>query len=272
MPQLFPFNPSETMVIRNVTPNIVTMSLPFARFGIMRFGGRGTLVKLSTGSLAVISPVSLTPEVRAKVESLGGNVKYIAAPDLQHHLNITAWKKAFPQAKILAPEGLWEKRQSNPEFRETQFQHVFKKDAAPPMISEEWHAEFETEYVHGHGSRELVFLHKPSRTVIEADLLFNLPANEQYSKTEDKEPMNFATKLVLPLLSSSSYPATGQRRFAWYILSSHDRTAFTESVRRIARWDFDRLIPCHGDVIETSAKSVFQNVMAWFLREDSKHV
>lgn len=43
MPQLFPFNPSETMVIRSVTPYVVTMSLPFARFGIMRFGGRGTL-------------------------------------------------------------------------------------------------------------------------------------------------------------------------------------------------------------------------------------
>jgi hypothetical protein len=43
MPQLFPSNPSATMVIRDVTPNIVTMSLPFARFGIWRFGGRGTL-------------------------------------------------------------------------------------------------------------------------------------------------------------------------------------------------------------------------------------
>lgn len=43
MPQLFPSNPSATMVIRDITPNIVTMSLPFARFGIFRFGGRGTL-------------------------------------------------------------------------------------------------------------------------------------------------------------------------------------------------------------------------------------
>jgi hypothetical protein len=43
MPQLFPSNPSATMVIRDVTPNIVTMSLPFARFGIFHFGGRGTL-------------------------------------------------------------------------------------------------------------------------------------------------------------------------------------------------------------------------------------
>lgn len=43
MPQLFPSNPSATMVIRSVTPDIVTMSLPFARFGLLRFGGRGTL-------------------------------------------------------------------------------------------------------------------------------------------------------------------------------------------------------------------------------------
>ncbi|KAJ5176672.1 uncharacterized protein N7482_002549 [Penicillium canariense] len=271
MPQLFPSNPSETMVIRDVTPNIVTMSLPFARFGIWRFGGRGTLVKLSTGSLAVFSPVSLTPEVRAKVDSLGGNVKYIAAPDLEHHLHITTWKKEFPQAEILAPEGLFEKRQANKQYEDAPFEHVFKKDA-PQSISEEFDAEFDTEYVHGHGSRELVFLHRPSRTVIEADLLFNLPSNEQYSKTADRNPLNFFTRILLPLLSTGSTPATGQRRFAWYVLSKHDRPAFTQSVNRIMRWDFDRLIPCHGDVIETGAKGVFQNVMAWFLQDERKHV
>ena len=31
------------MVIRNVTPNIATFSVPFLRFGTMRIGGRGTL-------------------------------------------------------------------------------------------------------------------------------------------------------------------------------------------------------------------------------------
>lgn len=227
-------------------------------------------VKLSSGALAVFSPVSLTPEVRETVESLGGNVKYIAALDLQHHLHITSWKNAFPQAEILAPEGLWEKRQSNPEFKNTMFQHVFKKDEKPQKISEEFDADFETEYVHGHGSRELVFLHRPSRTVIEADLVFNLPANEQYSKSEER-PLNFLTRLVLPLLTTG-YPATGQRRFAWYILSNADRSAFTQSVKRIAGWDFDRLIPCHGDVVDTGAKGVFQNVMEFFLRDERKHV
>ena len=34
-------------------------------------------------------------------------------------------------------------------------------------------------YFSGHESKEVAFLHKPSKTLIEADLLFNLPAKEQ---------------------------------------------------------------------------------------------
>ncbi|KAJ5562691.1 hypothetical protein N7535_002864 [Penicillium sp. DV-2018c] len=267
MPQLFPTNPSASMVIRHVTPDIVTMSLPFARFGHLQFGGRGTLVKLSTGSLAVFSPVSLTPEVREAVESLGGNVKYIAAPDLEHHINLTPWKKAYPQAEILAPEGLLEKRQSNPEHRDTPFSFIFKKeDKLPRSISKEFDAEFESEYVHAHGSRELVFFHKPSRSVIEADLLFNLPAKEQYSKSEEGSRPNLLTKIIMPLISVKQ-PSTWQRRFAWYILSAKDRPGFNESMKKIDQWDFDRLIPCHGDVIETGAKGIFRDVMAWHLEQ-----
>jgi hypothetical protein len=41
--KLIPANPSEVMVIRNITPNIATFSVPFARFGRIPVGGRGTL-------------------------------------------------------------------------------------------------------------------------------------------------------------------------------------------------------------------------------------
>ena len=40
------------------------------------------LVRLSSGDLAVFSPVALTPEVKATVKELG-EVKYIAATDLE---------------------------------------------------------------------------------------------------------------------------------------------------------------------------------------------
>lgn len=43
--KLFPANPSDVMVIRKITPEITTMSLPFLRFGLLKFGARGTLGK-----------------------------------------------------------------------------------------------------------------------------------------------------------------------------------------------------------------------------------
>lgn len=208
--------------------------------------------------------------MRETITAQGGDIKYIIAPDLQHHLHITSWKDAYPDAQVIGPEGLWEKRQKVNAFKDTPFEFVYKKDGSPRTISQEFDAEFESEYVHGHGSRELVFLHKPSRTVIEADLLFNLPATEQYSKTDEGSTANFATRMVMPLLAVKT-PSIGHRRFAWYILAN-DRAAFTASVRRIIRWDFDRIIPCHGDVVESGGKGVFQDVFAWFLKEDHKHV
>jgi len=263
-------NPTEAMVIRKVTPEITTLSVPFARFGVFKFGGRGTIVKLASGSLAIFSPVTLTPEVQKTIESEGSNLKYIAALDIEHHLHLTAWKKAFPNAEIIAPEGLWEKRQANPDFKDTEFKHIFKsEDKETHNISEEFDSEFDVEYVSSHSSREIVFLHKPTRTVIEADLLFNLPGSEQYSRAGVSPTSGIFTKLILPLVSAKP-PATGHKRFAWYVLSSRDREGFTKSMTKIDQWDFDRLIPCHGDVIETGAKTVFRNVFEWFLNTNKK--
>jgi hypothetical protein len=52
--KLVPGNPSEVMVIRDVTPNIVTLSVPFLRFGLLRIGGRGTIGK----SPLLLAPIS----------------------------------------------------------------------------------------------------------------------------------------------------------------------------------------------------------------------
>lgn len=41
--KLFPGDPSKVMVIRKVTPEITTFSVPFSRFGLFKIGGRGTL-------------------------------------------------------------------------------------------------------------------------------------------------------------------------------------------------------------------------------------
>lgn len=41
--KLVPANPADVMVIRDITPNIATLSVPFARYGIFKVGGRATI-------------------------------------------------------------------------------------------------------------------------------------------------------------------------------------------------------------------------------------
>ncbi|KAL2807759.1 hypothetical protein BJX63DRAFT_60931 [Aspergillus granulosus] len=265
-PQI-PSNPDDVMVIRNVMPDIITLSLPFSPFGGVKFGGRGTLVRLATGRIAVFAPVPLTPRVHEAIATLNGEIKYIAALNIEHHLNLTQWKTAFPDAEIIAPEGLWEKRQSVPEFKDTAFTHIFRADdgeSRPPRISEEFENEFTVEYIHSHKSKELVFLHKPSKTVIEADLVLNLPATEQYSRTGESATSGLLNKLLKPL-ASTEMSAFWQKKFVWHVAAMSDRKGFSASVQRIMAWEFNRIIPCHGDVIENDGRQIFHTVMAPFL-------
>lgn len=44
--KLIPSSPDEVMVIRDLTPNVVTFSVPFLRYGRLPIGGRGTLGEL----------------------------------------------------------------------------------------------------------------------------------------------------------------------------------------------------------------------------------
>lgn len=261
--KLIPNDPSKVMVIRDLTPQVTTFSVPFARFGHVKVGGRGTLVKLQTGSLAIFSPVALTPEVKAKVAQQG-QVKYIVAPDFEHHIFVSPWSKEYPDAQVIGVEGLPEKREKDDATKGVPFAHVFtqgnKRDV---KISPEFDAEFDYEYFHSHINKELVFLHRPSRTMIEADLMFNLPATEQYSKTGVDAGAGVLTKLFSSVWNLRG-EMTAQRRFLWYMGSGGDRKGFADSVKRISDWEYDRVVPCHGDVVETGGKNVMSHLLAWF--------
>jgi len=268
--KLIPKNPAEVMVIRDVTPNIFTCSVPFTRFGLIRVGGRGTVVKLSSGALAVFSPVALTPDVQKKIQSMGNDLKYIAALDFEHHIFLGEWHKAFPNAHIIGPEGLAEKRTKDAEMLDVPFSTVFTKENKQTVkISEEFDRDFEYEYVDSHPNKEVVFLYKPDKTLIEADYLFNLPAIEQYSKTGEPSNKGWWTQLFASLQTTQG-SAIGQKRFLWYAMSRGDRAGFHKSASRIDSWDFNRIIPCHGDTIETDAKGIFRKVFEWHL-EGKKH-
>jgi len=271
--KLIPSNPADVMVIRHVTPNVVTFSVPFSRFGTMKIGGRGTLVKMTSGDLAVFSPVALTEEAKAKVAELGGNVAYIVALDFEHHIFLSEWLKAFPTAKLVGPEGLPEKRakQNDPKIGSEPFATVFTKDKkSTTRIGDDFDRDFDYEYVDGHANKEIVVNFRPDRTLIEADLFFNLPATEQYSRVpeEQKQAGGFLARHFEGLQDPQGGNNKWMKRFNWFVLAK-DRASFNESIRAIAKWDFVNLIPCHGDVLEGNAKEVFQKTFEWHI--EGKH-
>lgn len=235
-------------------------------------------VRLTSGTLAVFSPVALTADVKAKVAELGGRVGYLIAPDIEHHIFLSEWAAAYPEAKILGPEGLPEKRaragQEDARIgKDDQFAFVFSAANKDPRgVSDEFAADFEAEYVGAHPNREIVLLYRPERVLIQADLLFNMPATEQYSRASE------ADRTAHPLLNriwdsllTTQGPAKGHKRAQWYAFSNgnKDRAGYNASVKKIDAWDFTTIIPCHGDVIEGDGKEVFRKIFEWHLQSRS---
>ena len=170
----------------------------------------------------------------------------------------------------MGPEGLPEKREQNPDTKGNIFKYIWTgKNKESMKVDDDFDKEFDVEYVGAHANKELVFCHKPSRTIIEADLMFNLPATEQFSKTKEDPESGFLTR-VFTGFQNTKGAATWQKRFLWYVASSQNRPDFNKSVAKIAKWDFDRIVPCHGDVIETGGKKIFQKVLAWHLKAVSE--
>ncbi|KAF2834348.1 hypothetical protein M501DRAFT_990324 [Patellaria atrata CBS 101060] len=281
MPKSMPDNVAEMTVIRQVTPNITIFSAPFFRNGLLKVGGRGTLgtypkcpqyphsrcrtnntlqiVRLPSGGVAVFSPISLTPAVKEAAKALG-EVKYITASDIEHHMSLGDWHDAFPQAKLIGPEGLPEKRAK--QNMAIPFSIIIDKNTKG--VDPEFDAVFDFEYVQAHQNKEIVFNYKPDRTLIQADLIFNLPANEQFSKSGTSPEAGLLTKLWIHVTNTRGR-ALGQQRLIWYAISRSDREGFGRSMKKINTWDFDRVIPCHGDVIESGGKGIFQKIMTWHL-------
>lgn len=223
---------------------------------------------LKSGNLAVFSPTALTDEVKAKVNAKG-TLKYIVAPDIEHHIYVSPWHAAYPDAEIIGPEGLPEKREGDSATKGVKFAHVFQAKSKQDMrITDEFDAEFDYEFVDSHSNKELVFLHKPTRTMIEADFVFNLPATEQFSKSGVDATSGLLTRLFGGIMNTRG-DMIWQKRFLWYGAAGKDRQGFKASLEKIQKWDYDRIIPCHGDVIETGGKKVVGELGKWFT--DGQH-
>ncbi|KAE9390332.1 hypothetical protein BT96DRAFT_889413 [Gymnopus androsaceus JB14] len=240
------------LVIREVTSDIWTFSRPFGRgpFGFLPWGGRSTAVKLSSGDVWVLASTPLTEDTKTTIDSLG-TVKWIISADIVHHIFLGQFKKAYPEAKVIGVDGLKEKKKQNKE--DLVIDGEYGVDSPSALYGFE--DEIKACYFSGFANKDVAFLHVASRTLIVADLLFNLPGTEQYSKSK--------TSPKIPIIGKLN-PESGLLK--WLLWSIGDnKDAMRRDIKTVCDWDFDRVIMCHGDVIESDGKKAWENSYSKYL-------
>jgi len=218
--------------LRSLAEGLWTIERSHGFLGI-DVGGRMNVIRLSSGGLFIHSPIRLTKELGEWLAGLG-EVKYVAAPNRFHHIHVGEYARAYPDAVFLAAPGLPEKR------RDVLFSGLFGENAPP-----DWEGVIE-HFVFGGMPmlNEAVFFHKPSRTLILTDLLFNF--------TED---LTLGQKVFAALEGVRGRPSLSV--LARYLIIK-DGVKVRESADRVLEWDFDRVLLAHKDIIEKDGKEAFR--------------
>lgn len=205
------------------------------RFAGMDLFSRMTIVKLSDGKLWVHSPSKVDAELKAHLDELG-EVTYIIAPGNYHHLNVSHFQSAFPNAETYLCPGLESKR------ADLEFDWILGNRCDP-----RWKNEFEQVVIHGTRIiNEVAFFHQSTKTLILVDLIENI--GDDYTH-EAGLLLQFWWKAVLNMWNNPK--AAPEYQLGW-----GDKAVVKKSLNRILDWDFEKIILAHGNLIENDAHAV----------------
>lgn len=118
----------------------------------------------------LLNPIQLEPAVQEKLDELGG-VHYIAC-DLGHHMYVRDYIKAWPSAKTIGVPGLERKRS------DVKWDLIYRDCMSRPEKEYGFADEIETVLFEGFITYCVAWYHKPTETLIQSDLLMNLPCTE----------------------------------------------------------------------------------------------
>lgn len=208
------------------------------RYAGVQMGRRMTVVRLVSGGPWIHSPAPLDHDLLGELAGIGPVRFVVPASDLHGHLCMDQCRAAFPDSRLLAAPGLAEKR------KDLTFDGTLGATPDPGWIDD-----IDQAPLKGHRLNEVEFLHRSSRTLIAGDLIFNIGSDRP-----------LITRLFCngPQLRRRVGPTPLFRR------GVRDRQAARASIARILGWDFDRVLPGHGDVIESGGhEAVERGLGAW---------
>ena len=197
----------------------------------MQLGTRMTVVRFGQ-ELLLHSPVAPDDALRHELAGLG-NVRWVVGPNKFHHLYLGPWM-ALGAAGWAVP-GLCRKR--------TDLAFAGTVGQGTP-----WPDDFHTHALSCIPfTEEAVFLHRPSRTLVVSDLMFNLTADAPWS-----------TRALM--WAGGGYPGCRCSTLERVMMK---RAAARADLERILEWDFDRVVLAHGAVVEEGGRDALRQAYAW---------
>ncbi len=202
----------------------------------IHLGTRMTVLRLPGGGLWLHSVVAIDDLLADEIQS-HGPVKHIVLPDLYHHVYAIDAIQRWPAARVHAPAAMRRKR---PELR-------IDADLGETP-DPDWGGALVPVHIDGSLLDETVFVHRPTRTLVTADLFENF----------DRTP-HLGTRLYLKVAGLEGRPAWS-RLLRWMY---RNRRAARRSLERLLALDFDRVILAHGRVLETGGPAAVREAFRW---------
>lgn len=231
-------------MLREIAPDLWVAEEPL-RYRGFKMGRRMTVIRLAAGALLVHSPGSLSVQMRGELAKLG-DVRFVLPASILHgHLYMEQYRDAYPQARLFGVPGLERKR---PDLR---FDGMLGDAPEPEWGGDLDQKRFEGHRVAGRVLNEVELFHRKTRTLITGDLCFNIGS---------RWPLRTRLLAWGPRMRPRLGPTVAFR------LGIRDRKAARRSVERILEWDFNRVLPGHGEIVETGGKDKFKRDFAWLLR------
>jgi len=224
-------------MLRALDEDLWTAEAPL-RIAGLELGMRMTVVRLPDGGLWLHSPVPRDEELARELEALGP-VRHLVAPNLLHHLHLREWTDASPTAKLHGPVGLPDKR------KDLRFDAILVEGRPDPAWAD---VIDQAQLLGAPRVGEVVFCHRPSRTLILTDLAFHICG-----------PVNWLTRAYLRLTRAHGRLRTTATMRA----AIRDRAAARASAERFLAWDFDRVVVSHGEVLEHGGPQAAREAFGW---------
>lgn len=206
--------------------------------GGFQLPARSCVVSLESGPQLIISPLAGMGRLREEI-LVPGKVLAILAPNALHHPGLEEAHATFPHAALHAVERVQRK------YPELPFARALGSDD----LGGPWRGELDCHPIEGMpGLNEVALLHRPSRSLLVFDLLFNLV-----------HLPHAPTRWLLQLMGSFGAPTMSplvRRRI-------RDPKALRRSVARLLDLQFERLVPAHGEIIEHDARTQLQAAFAF---------